>query len=73
MIERVRRREDDDGLAEPADAYCSTVKTGNESCRFLHSGAVTKKRIKARGQACKARAVGTGRNAVKRRQVSRNR
>jgi DNA replication protein DnaC len=34
--------------------HCHIVETGNESCRFLHSTAVAKKRIKAREQARKA-------------------
>jgi hypothetical protein len=31
--------------------HCHIVETGNDSHRFLHSTAVAKKRIKARGQA----------------------
>jgi hypothetical protein len=31
--------------------HCHIIETGNESHRFLHSSAVTKKRIKAREQA----------------------
>jgi DNA replication protein DnaC len=34
--------------------HCHIVETGNESHRFLHSSAVTKKRIKAREQARKS-------------------
>lgn len=33
--------------------HCHIVETGNESCRFLHSSAASKKRIKAREQARK--------------------
>ena len=34
--------------------HCHIVETGNDSHRFLHSSAVSKKRIKAREQARKA-------------------